>query len=347
MKPLCAVALVCALAVASAAQEPEPHVQLTLDTSAAEAVLVILEAKAAGRPVGEVDWQRLFVSEPYLRLKRREAEMKREFTDAEFREFVVSRELEARAGALRATLDQWKRAPLDAAAERVFAYLPENARIRAKVYPMIKPRSNSFVFEPRTDAAIFLYLDPQLTREKFENTVAHELHHIGFASLAAEMEKRQALYPPKVRAAVEWMGAFGEGLAMLAAAGNADADPHAASAAEERATWERSLSNFDRDLKELDRFFLDVIQGHFASREAERKKGFSFFGEAQGPWYTVGWRMAQMVEKRYGRAVLLECMVQPEELLRAYNQLAAERNRKGETWALWSEELLAALEPER
>src|ERR671927_436895 len=65
------------------------------------------------------------------------------------------------------------------AARRALAYLPKNAYIRAKIYPVIKPRENSFVFEVKTDPAIFLYLDPAVGQKKFENTLAHELHHIG------------------------------------------------------------------------------------------------------------------------------------------------------------------------
>ena len=34
----------------------------------------------------------------------------------------------------------------------------------------------------KTDPAIFLYLDPTETKEEFENTLAHELHHIGYGS---------------------------------------------------------------------------------------------------------------------------------------------------------------------
>jgi hypothetical protein len=54
--------------------------------------------------------------------------------------------------------------------------------VRAKIYPVIKPAINSFVREAATDPAIFLWLDPAVIREKFENIVAHELHHIGLTS---------------------------------------------------------------------------------------------------------------------------------------------------------------------
>lgn len=43
--------------------------QLKLDTGEAEAVLAILDRRAAGTAVTDSDWQRLFATEPYVRLK--------------------------------------------------------------------------------------------------------------------------------------------------------------------------------------------------------------------------------------------------------------------------------------
>ena len=69
----------------------------------------------------------------------------------------------------------------------------------------------------------------------------------------------------------------------------------------------------------------------------------TFFGY-RGPWYTVGYRMGQLVEKRYGRAVLIECMADPRLLLAKYNEAAAEINESGkEKLTLWSPEVLRAV----
>ena len=99
--------------------------------------------------------------------------MHRDFTDDDFKKFVLSADLTPKASALRHALDSWRRADLVASAERVLAYLPDQAHIHAKVFPVIKPVTNSFVFESTTDPAIFLYLDPEESAAKFENTVAH------------------------------------------------------------------------------------------------------------------------------------------------------------------------------
>jgi hypothetical protein len=346
------------LAGPAAAANPGPaeasngRVELRLDPSEAEQVLAILASRAAGRPVADADWRALFATEPYVRLKKREADIAQRysipelvFTDEQFRKFVLSDSLGRHAAELRRTLDDWKRADLVGAARRILTYLPDDARIRAKVFPVIKPRSNSFVFETATDPAIFLYLDPDLPRPKFENTVAHELHHIGFASISGRRDSLLAGLSPAVSAAMDWVGRFGEGFAMLAAAGGPDVHPHAVSSAKERARWDHDMANFDRDLGAVQKFLLDVAEGRLKTEEEQGKVGNAFFG-VQGPWYTVGWKMAAVIEKRYGRARLVECMLDLRQLLPTYNRAAEDLNRAGgEPLATWSPELLTALAP--
>ena len=324
----------------AAGTEPN-RVQLKLNTEEAEAVLAILDKRAAGAAVSNSDWERLFATEPYTRLKKREAGMHRDFSDDDFKKFVVSPELAARATALRQTLAAWKQADLAASARRVLSYLPEQATIKAKVFPVIKPISNSFVFETDSDPTIFLYLNPEESAAKFENTVAHELHHIGYASIAPLADAREKDVPPTVKQAVEWMGAFGEGFAMLAAAGGPDVDPHAASSPKEHARWDHDLASFNEDLVSVQQFFLDLIDKRLVDNEKINERASAFFGDAQGAWYTVGYKMAVIVEKRFGRKVLIDCMLDPRELLARYNQAAEEINRGGkEQLALWSPELM-------
>lgn len=333
-------------ACAESSQSPnsEGRIQLALDTSESEAVLSILEKRAAGISVSDTDWQRLFGSKPYLRLKAREAALHRDFTDDEFKTFILSPGLAHKATELRRTLDAWKGADLNAAARSILPYLPAQARIRAKVYPVIKPKTNSFVFETATDPTIFLYLDPSVSGPQFENTVAHEMHHIGYASIGDDTDALLKDLPPQVKAAAEWIGGFGEGFAMLAAAGGPEVHPRATSKAEDRARWDDDMANFNVDLKVVESFFLDVIHQKLKKKEEIDAKAFSFFG-VQGLWYTVGYRMAVVIENCFGRAILVECMRDLRRLLPTYNKAAAELNLKGgEPLALWSQELLSAME---
>jgi len=327
------------------AQTARPErVSVRLIADEAEAVLAILRRKKANQAITESDWQRVFTSEGYVRLKQRETSMNRSFEDADFKQFVLSDQLEARLPALEETLMRWKRADTVRSANLALAYLPNHARIRAKIYPVIKPRDNSFVFDVKQDPAIFLYLDPAVGREKFENTLAHELHHIGYGSgcparkTAAEISAMSG----NQQMMVTWIGAFGEGFAMLAAAGGPDAHPHAASKDEERSQWDKDIANFNSDLKKVDAFFTDILAGGL-SRDEAQKTAATFYG-IQGPWYTVGWKMSVAIEKTYGRPKLIECVCDQRKLLPAYNRAVSRLNRKGkEKLALWSGTVVAGL----
>src|ERR1043165_7246040 len=83
-----------------------------LVTDEAEAVLAILARQKANQPITDQDWQRVFQSEGYTRLKQRETSMQRSFEDADFKTFVLSEALAARATAIQQTFEKWKRADI-------------------------------------------------------------------------------------------------------------------------------------------------------------------------------------------------------------------------------------------
>ncbi len=322
----------------------DTRVAVRIITDEADSVLAIIAKKKAGQPVTDADWQRLFTSEGYLRLKKREATFKRAFDDEQFKVFVLSDQLAARAANLAETLSKWQHADVNAAARRALAYLPKDAHIASRIYPVIKPQTNSFVFEVQTDPAIFLYIDPDVTKEKFENTLAHELHHIGYGSSCPgkNVTDEIARLPPNTRTMIDWISAFGEGFAMLAAAGGPDIHPHAVSKPEDRARWDRDMVNFNDDLKKVESFFNDILNNKL-SEEQRQQAGYAFFG-VQGPWYTVGWKMSVVIEKTYGREKLIECICDHRKLLSTYNQAATEFNRNArEPLALWPPALLDAI----
>jgi hypothetical protein len=322
----------------------EDRIHFKLDTTEADAVLAILEKHTGGRTVSDSDWQAVFTSEPYRRLKKRETSMKRDFTDESFKSFVLSEDLVRKALGLRRTLDEWKKADLHRIANRILPYLPADAQVKASVYPVIKPKSNSFVFETDTNPAIFLYLDPEESEMEFENIVAHESHHIGFSDAGKRYEERIKALPPNAQQAATWMGAFGEGLAVLAAAGSADVHPMKDFKADQRIRWDQDMKFVDQQLVEVNQFFLDVLNGGFSKPEVADHVAFTFFGY-RGPWYTVGYLMGSMVEKHFGRGVLIECMADPRLLLAKYNEAATQENAMGKgRLALWSPEVLKAVQ---
>jgi Putative zinc dependent peptidase (DUF5700) len=311
--------------------------ELTIITDQADAALAILGLRQAGSPVPAAAWGRLFESEGYRRLKAREKAMGREFEDSTFRAFMISHTLLRRAPALRRTLRDWRTARLDEAGRKALDYLPGGTPIRARVYLLIKPRTNSFVFEASTDPAIMLYLDPSRTRAQLENTVAHELHHIGYA--AACSSTPDPVVDSAVSTAHQWLSAFGEGVAMLAAAGSPDVHPHATSPAEDRARWDRDVANAPADLRRVETFLFDILDRRVTDPDSIGRAAMSFFG-VQGPWYTLGWVMASTVERAEGRAALVKTLCDPAELLAAYNGVA---RRSDDALPLWSDALLARL----
>ncbi len=346
----CALALCCALFAAPPVRAQSKHapraVNVRLVTDESDAVLAVLEKKRAGRSITEDDWRRVFASEGYVRLQKREHSMRRSFEDEDFRKIGLSDDLVARAPALADTLARWKTADLSRSARLALAYLPAGARITAKIYPVIKPRDNSFVFEVNTDPAIFLYLDPSMSRAKFENYVAHEMHHIGYGTACPtkEVEAEIARLPENVRTVVKYIGAFGEGFAMLAAAGGPDRHPHATSDAKDRARWDRDVANFNDDLRRVERFFEDVLAGRLSAQQIDEQSS-AFFG-VQGPWYTVGWKMCVVIEKTFGRRALIDAMCDQRKLLAAYNRAApVYARRHHEQLATWSDSLVNAVSP--
>lgn len=327
--------------------EEASRIQLHTDFSEADAALAILGKRNAAQPVTDADWQTLFATEPYQRLKKRETAMHREFTDDDFKKFLLSDDLLQRRAALARTVQDWKQADLRAAATRVLQYLPAESVIRAKVFPLIKPFHNSFVFDMDADPAVFLYIDPSESSASFENTVAHEMHHIGLNSIEKQYEQKIASLPPAAKRTAKLMGAFGEGEAMLAAAGGPDVDPVANASQELKDNWARGKRDFNEDLTKVSDFFLQILMGKLEG-EAISQKASEFFG-LQGPWYTVGHRMAVIVEKRYGRAALIDCMRDPRLLLVRYNAAAEEMNHRSgaqqsgngaQVLALWPREIL-------
>lgn len=331
----------------SAAQPSRPAVRRPItapvavraDLSEADAVLATLTARRVTGAVPDTLWARLWATAGYRRLAERERGMGRAFSDSAFRAFVLSDTLRAREPALAAAVARWRTLDVRAPAVRAAAYLPPGNALRATLYPVIKPATNSFVFDLARDPAFFVYVDPAVTPAKLENTLAHELHHVGYAAACGPAaDARDSAFARTTRrggadsaraarlaTAYTWLGAFGEGLAMLAAAGGPDVHPHAASADSDRVRWDRDVANAPADLARVERFFTAVLDGTLADPAAVRREAFGFFG-VQGPWYTVGYAMARIVEVEDGRARLVAVECDPAAWLAAYDAAAARAN---------------------
>src|SRR5258708_37914718 len=157
-------------------------------------------------------------------------------------------------------------------------------------------------------------------------------------------EELIAKQPAAVQPVEKWSGAFGEGFAMLAAAGGKDTHGHAVSPLADRQRWDRDVADFTRNQQELDLFFRNVLSGKLSKDQAD-EQAYSYFG-VQGPWYTVGWKMAVTIEEAYGRPRLIQAMCNSATLFSTYNDAARELSKKkGASLPLWSPEIIEAMAP--
>lgn len=326
------------------AQEVNTTVEVRVVLDQADAVIAILEQRSRGIEPTHEDWRRLQSSEGYVRLKRRQESFGAEDFDQRFRAFLTSDETLERLDGLREALVKWRSIDAGSAGARAQAYLPPGSRIRATIYPVIKRTPNSFVFELGSDPAIFMYVDPERTPMHLENTLAHELHHVGSAT-CPDPDGLDSLAPGAQRV-VSWLSAFGEGMAVLAAAGGPDVHPHATSPSELWSIWERDIGEFAADLMRIQAFFQEVLAGH-GTIDEQRAKLFSFINTEEVPaggFYTVGWKMAALVERVRGREVVVRAVCDPRVLLTTYNEVAASIPRSdAEPLPLWGQEFLAAI----
>src|ERR1051326_3794715 len=217
---LCCASLGGCLAQHGRVQTPETSdsdVDVRLVSDEADAVVSILRARASGRLPADSGLAGLFQSEGYRHLAERERSFHRPFTDSTFAAFVFSDTLLARAPELEQTLAKLEHVDVRAAAAEAHAYLPPPTPLHARLYLEIKPITNSFVFTGSDSIpSIFLYVQPRERPAQLENTLAHELHHIGLN--AACPDRTPTHVSPAEGMLLRFLGAFGEGEAMLAAA---------------------------------------------------------------------------------------------------------------------------------
>jgi hypothetical protein len=131
---------------------------------------------------------------------------------------------------------------------------------------------------------------------------------------------------------------------MLAAAGSPDVHPHAQDDEAARAHWDAEMAHFNENLAAVQQFLLDILNGVIKDPKEIERRAQGFYGE-QGAWYTVGYRMAAMVERRFGREALTNAMIDPRRLLLLYNRAAREENeRQVSKLAVWSSAFLSKLD---
>jgi len=326
---------------AGRAATTDAAVNVQIDTTEPQAALAIMAKLRRSQPVTAQDWNALFATRGYELLKKRQADFHRPFSDDSFKAFISDPKTLATYQQLSDTLATWISSDIVMLAHRAFVYLPAGSKLHATVYPLIKPATNSYVYQLDTDPAIMLFLDPTLTKDQFGNTVSHELYHIGDSQNcpSAPIAAQEAKYPQMQRDFLNWLSAFGEGSAMLAAAGGPDVHPHWEDPQSDKDVWDKAMSNYTTDFRSLQTFFADIADGTLKGDTID-KQGYTFFGDVQGPWYTVGYKMNVLIEHTFGRAKLIDAICDKRSYLATYNEAAMKNNAAGNPpLPLWSSQL--------
>jgi hypothetical protein len=311
------------------ATEPPPAARpdLALNLDQARATLDLLAQRATGHTVPDTAWTAIFATEGHRRVMERERGMDAHFgldrgiNEASFRAWAESDLALDSLAERRMALDAWVRVDLDAAAALALAYLPAEARLRGTIYPLVREQRNSFIWDTDTDhPAIFMAVQPGLGPAALQHILAHEFHHIGAVSACAGRQRLDG--PAEAREVLRWLGGFGEGLAVLAAAGGVGRPTHPHDPPDVREAWAVRLDSLATDMAALDAFFRAILAGEVTGEEAGRR-GFEFInrpGAPQGAFYSVGWHMAVTVERAFGRAAVIEAVCEPARLLLRYEE---------------------------
>ena len=261
----------------------------------------------------------------------------------EFKDFVMNKIASDRYISYKKSLEKLKSMNLDDIINRTRDYLPDNTRLDTDIVPVIKPQKNSFIHRINDKLILFLYLEPDISKEKLENKLIHELHHIGL-DYVYQNSDYSCLSKPAQKV-IEWTNAFGEGFAMLAAAKGLENHPNKFDE-DLKIKWDKNMENFNKDFLKIQNFLLAILEGHFADDQKLYNRGFQLMtnNDGQGSWYTVGYQIAVIIEREAGREVLIECMKDLTKIYFQYNNLVEIYNKKrNEDLPKWNDKILTSL----
>ncbi len=145
------------------------------------------------KPVLDRHWMDLLTSEGHRLWKRRMQTVGQPVDDAEYARFLFSSKVGEQREEFRAALREWRSAHWEQAALRALDWLPENAKIVARVFIVLSPTATSFYHSEAENAAVFFALDAALSEPQRENLMVHELHHVGYFGLRGHQRAAPAL----------------------------------------------------------------------------------------------------------------------------------------------------------
>ncbi|MFO7814519.1 MAG: DUF5700 domain-containing putative Zn-dependent protease [Halanaerobiales bacterium] len=305
-----------------------------------ENALYILAKQNKNKTINKSVWDNLFSSEGYQLLVKREKDMGNELSKKDFKSFLLDERQLSNYENYMNTLKLLKDLELEQLLSKTKKYLPKKAKINTTIIPVIKPQNNSFVHEINDKLVLFIYLEPGMSRAKLENKLIHELHHIGFDDIYSP-EKYKYL-SQQTQKMIEWTNAFGEGFAMLAAAGGANIHPNKFDEGLKE-KWDSNIKKFNKDFELIENFFVKILKDKFSNEKELYNRGYELMvnNGGQGSWYTVGWKIAVVIEKIKGKEVLFGCMSDLTYLYPRYNEAVKDYNKKyNENLKSWSDKII-------
>lgn len=314
-KGLLAAALTLALMAGSVLPPAPRPAPLTVDGSAAAAMLDLLEAAAQGEPWSRARIAELLATPGFAGMLAHHRRLDEGVTGASMLQVLATLQedeiLSVKIGrmarmqaAYRAALERLPelRARLERlsdpalagqAAERAQAALPRGAWLAARVYLIVDGYSPAYV---ERDS---IYLDLLQLADPFqvEWCLAHELHHIGLASLLPE-----PCADPGPGIALDTLAGLVQEGSVTYWIDRWRGQPTAA------------------DLDRMQAFLLDLLEGRLRGEAIEARLA-DLLGYERGPLYRVGNAMIAELVARHGEAWVRERLADPVGLLRAYHQL--------------------------
>lgn len=292
-----------------------------------EVVIDILKRTEENNKISKEHWNKLFHTQGFQLLEKRESEMNEGIKKSEFKGYIIDKIASDGYLPYEKSLDKLNKLDLDEIIESTKDYLPDNTNLDTDIIPVIKPQKNSFIHKINDKLVLFLYLEPDIIKEKMENKLIHELHHIGFDYVYQNSDYSYLLKP--AQKVIEWTNAFGEGFAMLAAAQGLENHPNKFDE-DLKSKWDKNMENYNKDFHKIQNFLLTILEGHFADERKLYNRGFQLMTNngGQGSWYTVGYKIAVVIEKTASRDLLIKCMQDLTQLYCHYNRLVKQYNKK-------------------
>lgn len=199
------------------------------------------------------------------------------------------------------------------ATARARRWLPNDADLSAEVCFLLDGYSGGYVLGRRIGMDLLQY-DGRL--KQLEGVIAHELHHVGFASLLGRSDKARA-EAMEARLA----GLFiGEGSATALVYGRPQPGDEGY---EEWQQHERKMAEYFKLTRD---YLARITEGAVRPEEFERDVPAMYLRGRWGVGYAVGAAMVTTVLRGLGKEALFDCMRRPETFVATY-RLAVARLR--------------------